>query len=382
MTLRRPTPAIVAALRAVAVWLLVVLSSATALGAEAQQQQAAGEAGQLSEASLTERIAAAYDIMQHGEFEDGYTKLRSALADAAKTDLYAFTVSSYSNAGATMYENQILDRAKEISGRRRHDPGNEGGRQGARRFLSQLCDRQARPRRLPRLDIDVRDGDRSVCPLLRQGIQPADVCQRHAGGHCRGGRPYRVGLEHRAAEPGDRRAGARTGRSLHLEGAEQSCRHAARDRCAVAGARLRSQRAVASAPATMVSNHFNVLVSANNTAQDYLDLGDYPSALRYFQQNRDIAVALKQEGNLGRRQADAWMLYTRLLAGAQPLDDGNIAQIERIGRRHRQLSRDTVHQDRLSAGRSFCRQRCRTQHEAAGAGLQHRRERNSPCGTR
>ena len=74
-------------------------------------------------------------------------------------------------------------------------------------------------------------------------------------------------------------------------------------------------------------NHFNVLVSANNTAQDYLDLGDYPSALRYFQQNRDIAVALKQEGNLVE-QADAWMLYTKLLAGTQPLDDRTIAQIE------------------------------------------------------
>ena len=75
------------------------------------------------------------------------------------------------------------------------------------------------------------------------------------------------------------------------------------------------------------ANHFNVLVSANNTAQDYLDLGDYPAALRYFQQNRDIAVALKQEGNLVE-QADAWILYTQLLAGTQPLDDQIVAHLE------------------------------------------------------
>ena len=115
MISRQPTAAMIATLRAVAVVFLVVLSSAAARSAEGQERQQPAEVSELSEASLTERIAAAYDLMQkEGSFEDGYAKLRSALADAARTDLYAFTVTSYSNAGATMYENQILDRAEEI----------------------------------------------------------------------------------------------------------------------------------------------------------------------------------------------------------------------------------------------------------------------------
>jgi CHAT domain-containing protein len=76
-------------------------------------------------------------------------------------------------------------------------------------------------------------------------------------------------------------------------------------------------------------NHFNVLVSANNTAQDYLDLGKYDEALRHFQQDRDIAVVLKQEGNLVE-QADAWLLYTRVLSGTQRLDDPTLARLQQL----------------------------------------------------
>src|SRR4051812_27845865 len=47
-------------------------------------------------------------------FEDGYAKLKAALADAAKTDLYAFTITSYSHAGALLLQNDIIDNAEEI----------------------------------------------------------------------------------------------------------------------------------------------------------------------------------------------------------------------------------------------------------------------------
>ena len=132
-----------ATLRAVAVWLLVVLSSAAALSAEGQEQQRPARC-QLSEASLTERIAAAYDFMQQGEFEDGYAKLRVGARRCGQ------------DRSLRLHRLQLLQRRRDDvrepdprqsqgdSGRRRQHPGNEGGRQGARRLLSQLCDRQAR----------------------------------------------------------------------------------------------------------------------------------------------------------------------------------------------------------------------------------------------
>ena len=143
----------------------------------------------------------------------------------------------------------------------------------------------------------------------------------------RGGRPHRVGHEHRTAEPGDRRAGARTGRSASPGTLQNNLADMLREIGAPSRALGYDLNVLSRRTGYYGANHFNVLVSANNTAQDYLDLGDYPSALRYFQQNRDIAVALKQEGNLVE-QADAWILYTKLLAGTQPLDDQTVAQIE------------------------------------------------------
>ena len=168
----------------------------------------------------------------------------------------------------------------------------------------------------------------------------------------RGCRQHRVRLEHRAAEPGDRRAGARPGRSLHLE----SCRTIS-PTCCARSARHRGRSATIStccpsAPAIMAPT-----ISTSWSAPTTLPRTIWTSAttrrsLRYFQQNRDIAVALNQEGNLVQ-QADAWIVYTQLLAGTQPLDDQTVCVDRTIGH-DAQLSRDPVHQDRLSAGRSFC----------------------------
>ena len=68
-----------------------------------------------SQEALTARIDAAYKLMMEaGRFDEGYAQLRAALLDAARSDLYEFTVESYSNAGATFLNNQILDYAEEI----------------------------------------------------------------------------------------------------------------------------------------------------------------------------------------------------------------------------------------------------------------------------
>ena len=78
------------------------------------QAQTPGQASQQgaadSEEALKARIDAAYKLMMDaGRFDEGYAQLRATLLDAARSDLYEFTVENYSNAGATFLNNQILD---------------------------------------------------------------------------------------------------------------------------------------------------------------------------------------------------------------------------------------------------------------------------------
>ena len=67
-------------------------------------------------------------------------------------------------------------------------------------------------------------------------------------------------------------------------------------------------------------DHFNVLVTANNTAQDYLDLGDYAGAMRSFELNRQIAEVLREQDPGWEVQAQTWLLYTQLFFGRQQFD--------------------------------------------------------------
>ena len=60
---------------------------------------------------------------------------------------------------------------------------------------------------------------------------------------------------------------------------------------------------------------------------DYLDLANYGEALRHFELNRQIARALPNDPVL-LTQADAWILYTKLISGAEKLDDKSIAAID------------------------------------------------------
>ncbi|RUV36033.1 hypothetical protein EOB77_36610, partial [Mesorhizobium sp. M7A.F.Ca.MR.228.00.0.0] len=96
----------------------VLATSVVAPPLPTAQAQTPGQAGQQapagSEEALKVRIDAAYKLMMEvARFDDGYVQLRAALLDAARSDLYEFTVESYSNAGATFLNNQILDNAEE-----------------------------------------------------------------------------------------------------------------------------------------------------------------------------------------------------------------------------------------------------------------------------
>ncbi|WP_338691771.1 tetratricopeptide repeat protein [Bradyrhizobium sp. 26S5] len=62
-------------------------------------------------------------------------------------------------------------------------------------------------------------------------------------------------------------------------------------------------------------NHLNTLVTVNNAGQDFLNLGRFDDARRYFRRHRAIATVLAPKDPTFAGQADAWLFYTDMLAG-------------------------------------------------------------------
>lgn len=74
--------------------------------------------------------------------------------------------------------------------------------------------------------------------------------------------------------------------------------------------------------------HRNRLVSANNTGQDYLALGDYQRAQTYFDLSLAIAKAMKDEGNVAAMQG--WIDYIDLLSGNRKTDAAALARLQEL----------------------------------------------------
>ena len=66
------------------------------------------------EAEFEKRLREAYDLMQGGSFDKGYAQLRATLSDLAKTDLFAFTVLKYSEAGQIFHQNGLGEEAEAV----------------------------------------------------------------------------------------------------------------------------------------------------------------------------------------------------------------------------------------------------------------------------
>lgn len=94
--------------------LAVALLCACASTASAQEAGGQPQVTNSEEVALGSRIDAAYAMMQAGNFDEGYQKLRAALLDSARTERYVFTVTSYTKAGTLMFQNNIIDKAEEI----------------------------------------------------------------------------------------------------------------------------------------------------------------------------------------------------------------------------------------------------------------------------
>ncbi|MGY4476672.1 CHAT domain-containing protein [Bradyrhizobium sp. USDA 3364] len=78
-------------------------------------------------------------------------------------------------------------------------------------------------------------------------------------------------------------------------------------------------------------NHLNTLVTVNNAGQDFLNLGRFDDARRYFRRHRAIATMLAPKDPSFAGQADAWLFYTDMLAaGDTAISPADLARLEAI----------------------------------------------------
>lgn len=317
-------------MRVVAPVLLMLVVAFLSPQAQAQTpDQASQHEPADSQEVLTARIDAAYKLMMDaGRFDEGYAQLRATLLDAARSDLYEFTVESYSNAGATFLNNQILDNAEEIFA--------EGLKTRAmQQDVAKRADFYLNYAMLKQAEKDYQ-GFVSMCATATNlyahyhGEESQELLFANdvlaTGVAAFGQIASAINIEQRNLKLAEQVAGTDDRFIWKLQNnlADMLRQMGAPTRALQYDLAVLEKRIGYYGP-----DHFNVLVSANNTAQDYLDLDRYDEALRYFQQNRDIAVVLKQEGNLVE-QADAWLLYTKVLSGAQPLDQPTLARLQQL----------------------------------------------------
>ncbi|MEO5760459.1 MAG: CHAT domain-containing tetratricopeptide repeat protein [Mesorhizobium sp.] len=308
----------------------ILTMSVVALPLSHAQAQTPDEASQHAPADTAEalkaRIDAAYKLMmEEGRFDEGYAQLRAALLAAARSDLYDLTVESYSNAGATFLNNQILDNAEEIF--------TEGLKTRAmQQDVAKRADFYLNYAMLKQAEKDYQ-GFVSNCATATNlyahynGTESPELLYANdvlaTGVAAFGQIASAINIERRNLEIAERVLGPDDRFTWKLQ-------NNLADMLRQMGAPTRALHYDLGVLEKRIgyygANHFNVLVSANNTAQDYLDLGKYDEASHYFQQDRDIAVVLKQEGNL-IEQADAWLLYTSVLSGSQLLDGPVLAHL-------------------------------------------------------
>lgn len=282
-----------------------------------------------TETELQAAIDAAYRALEAGPFDEAYPKLRQALLASARTGHYVFTINSYIKAADTLYQNGLNDEADAIFAEGEQTRAMRADiKERADFYLAYAQFRAAVPKvgthfvplfsaatdlygryygkESPEL---MHANDRLAMALAESGQVGTAV--NLAQGN------YDLALKTLGPDdPFTWRLTNNLAETLRLLGAP--ARALSYDK-AVLQKRM----------AHYGKSHLNTLVSANNAGLDCLQLGNYEEALRYFQLNRDIALTLPNDPIL-LAQADVWILYAKLLAGTEKLDDEKLAKIERI----------------------------------------------------
>ena len=312
------------------------IASATPLSLTQQASRIAGGfveaipiAAEPSEAALSARLGEANSVLDAGDGVKGFELLHAALLDAARTDLFAFTMKSYSEGAAKLFNVGMTEQAAQTF--------KEGGQtRAARSGVREAADFYLV---YAHFRTQVRDDKEHFVPLYTKAAQLyADLL----GSESREVLNTQDYLATALSDVGQYGTAANLMQAnydvaLRVLGAEDTLTwRFANNLADVLRGLGAPSRALALDRMILEKrtnhygrDHFNVLVSANNTAQDYLDLGDYPNAIGMFTLNREIAVALANDPGLVT-QADSWILYTKLLSGMEKLDASNVAAMDAI----------------------------------------------------
>lgn len=284
--------------------------------------------GENSEADLAARIRASYSIMSGGRAEAGYGRLRAALAAAAATEHHAFTIRSYTEAGQKLHANRMNDEAAEIFAEGEQTKAAQADIKDVADFYLAYAEFRT----------NVVSPQQHFVPLYTMAT---NLYAKYYGTESRELIHANDELATALADIGQYGTAVNLSQTNYelarkVLGPEDTITWRLANNLADVlrglGAPSRAldydQMVLAKRTKHYGQNHFNTLVSANNTAQDYLDLGDYAEARRLFRLCREIAVATGNAENVP--VMDAWIAYTDFISGARKLDDAGIAKMDAL----------------------------------------------------
>jgi CHAT domain-containing protein len=310
----------------------VLLLGGTAVSLAQQGSPAQSEAPALTpdEAAFEERIQAAWDLMQtEGRFEEGYRQLKATLAELARSDLFAMTLTKYTEAGQIFHQNNFFQEADEIfSEGEKTRAINEDVKERPGFYLAYAQFKAAVadiPASMKLFEKATNLYAQYYGKESREVLSATDVWAVMLGGIGQLGTAanlqqgvYDLALKNFG--PDD----ALTWRFAN------NLAEALRGLGAPAQALELDLMLLTKRTERYGRDHFNVLVTANNTAQDYLDLGDHAGAMRNFELNRQIAAALREQDPGWEVQAQTWLLYTQLLFGKKQFDAADISELDSV----------------------------------------------------
>lgn len=308
--------------------LLVIAAACPAHTQEATAGVPAGQAGEESEAQLSARIKAAYGLLESRKIDEGFSALREALIAAARTDRHDFTIREYTQAASVLYGNGLNDLAAQLF--------KEGSQtRAAQADIAELADWYLAYAQFRTV---VVDPDEHFVPLFAKAT---NLYERHYGRESRelinatdlmaqalgniGQLGTAINLMQQNFDVALKALGPNDTITWRLA---NNLADVLRGLGAPSRA-LEYDRVVLEKRITHYGrDHFNTLVSANNNAQDHLDLGDYAEARRLLELCREIVAATGDSANAP--VMDAWLEYTDLLSGKKAIDDVAVAHMDAV----------------------------------------------------
>lgn len=296
--------------------------------ADALLERARSEGGAQGERGLNAEYLIAFAWMQ-SDGQEGFDKLNAMLASVEKTDLDSFTIRNYTEAAKQFINGGYNDIADELLNRALLT-------EAAKRAPQELGDTYLRLAMLKETMGDQQNAFRLYVQAVntldarfgRESLEQLYASDKFAVFTSRVGSP----ASSTARSEEIYKLGLKTLGEDHHETWKFANNYA--DMLREIGASAQAIDLDAFVMAKRIAkygpNHFNVLVSANNMGQTFLNLGRYKEARKYFQQNRDIAVALGRHDADYVGQADGWLLYADLASGAVAMDDRQAQAMEAI----------------------------------------------------